>query len=937
MTDLKLNRNYGYDILINNFEPFLRNFIVNKVLIPNFGQAWMEEIPSGVISEFTNIKGETIPINISIDDFFEELNFLNLKDILVTSKNYKFAEPFVKDLNKEKFIEYMDELNIYRRKIAHAKSTFSDSDLLNLIEDIKGICQGDLSKEIKIYLDNEGYKNAKDIPLSFYEEYTCQNNLPPENYDLDGGFVGREKERKDIIKMIKSEQDRIITITGSGGVGKTAIALKIAHSFLEDLYNPYEALIWFSAKLDKLTEEGIVPLEPDIINDNQLIEDILQLLDSDALEKLKKAKVGTIELKNYLYQIFSDNKCLLIIDNLETILKNDALIDIIKDIPRPSQVLITSRKGLGEIERRYPITDMLEKDAIRLFRIISKERNREDLLRLKEQTILKLVKHVKCYPLLIKWSIGQVCLGKDVNSSFSQIFSGESEIAKFSFNDVFILLSDNSKNILYSMIVYGDQSVSKYIIEHLANLDEDNFEDAIKELIMTSFVYSINKEVENRIITEYSMLELTRGFVETKLDEDEKKKEILLTRYHHLSEQVQDFERSRNVFSHSLFRLGIKTPEEKVAFNYIKTAKNFFKNDDIEQAEENFEEAIKIAPNFTYALTEYSKFEYQRGHIHKALSLAKHAIDVNPENYHGWFNYGIMLKKSGDLDESIKTLKMAKELNPQHLPIYNELGISYTYMGLYEEAEKEFEEALKEEKYPNYRHQLMTLQFSAENYRRWSELFRKRGDKEGRIEKLKQSRDTILKAIEIGPDNRLFHTYRKIFQDLGIALCENNEFYEGCKYLQKSIQTIKIGKKEYIPDRKRIASSCFYLAVFGMKEKKIDLEKIDNWIETGLKNSDYDSKDYEKLNDLKKRINGERNNTAKRYLGSITYFNQYKNYGMIKQENKSHIFFLSGFRDKVSFEDFYNLNGRLVSFELIKNMKKEGEYIAVDLLFEKME
>lgn len=383
----RLNRTYGYDILINTFEPILRKFISNEIFLINFGINWKTKIPNGVITELLRIKEGELSENCSLEDFFEELTFLNLKDILIVSNNYKFAKSFFGELNKDKFIELMDDLNIYRRKIAHAKSTFHESDLLTLIDYVRLLSQGEAAKEIKCYLDNEEYKNITEIPPDFFEEYDCQNNLPAEDYDLDGGFVGRENEIRKIIKLIKSEQDRIITITGAGGVGKTAIALKIAYRFLADNHNIFDAIIWFSAKSNKLTDAGIVHFDPDIRNDEQLIKDILSIIDQETLLSFKNAHVPSDSYKAHLNNLFASQKCLLIIDNLETIIEDDSLITFIKDIPRPSQVLITSRKGLGEIERRYPLNDLQEKDAIKLFRIISKERNKLDLLQLKEETI----------------------------------------------------------------------------------------------------------------------------------------------------------------------------------------------------------------------------------------------------------------------------------------------------------------------------------------------------------------------------------------------------------------------------------------------------------------------------------------------------------------------------------------------------------------------
>lgn len=938
--NVKMNRNYGYELLINTFEPILRKYIINEVFLINFGNDWKKQIPKGVTIELIKIKGEQISNNSSIDEFFEELNFLSLKDILIVSNNFKLAKSFFGELNKDKFIELMDDLNTFRRKIAHAKSTFSDFDLTTVIDHVGLLSQGeaDNAKDIKRYLDNLEYKNAKDIPNDFFEDYECQNNLPSENYELDGGFVGRVKEIKSIKKLIQSDQDRIITITGAGGVGKTAIALRLAYSFLPDPHNKFEAIIWFSAKTNKLTDEGIVSMAPDIKSDMQLIEEIIGILDLETLQNFKEANVPAESYKTHLYKILSSQKCLLIIDNLETIINESALISFIKEIPRPSQALITSRKGLGEIERRYPLTDMAEKDAIQLFRIVAKERNRNDLLSLKTETISSLVKQVKCYPLLIKWSVGQVCLGKDINEAFSQIFEGDSEISKFTFNDVFSLLSENAKMILFSMIIYGEKSVSKYILMHLTNLSDDQFEDSIKELIITSFVFPESRDTESGVATEYSMLSLTRGFIENKLDDDEKVKEMLLTRHFHFSEQIQDFEKSKSSYSQSLFSLGIKSPEEQVAFTHVKAAKNFMRNNDIEEAEKNFKQAIKIAPKLSYVMTEYSKFEFGRGHVAEALKLAKRAVQHNPESYHAWFNCGITHKMARNYPESIKYLEKAKELNTKHLPIFSELGRVYTYVRDYEKAQIEFLDALKEEKYPNYRHKIMTLLFLADNYYRWADLFRDRQDIEGHIEKLTQASEIITEAIEIdSKDKRLWGLQRKICLSQGIVLSMHRGFAEGKPYLEESLKTIKSGNVDIAPHSKLVADSCFYLAAFGIKEVDYDIKQIENCINRGLANCTADSMQFEKLNRLKKEILGDEKTPfgdESRKYGSIKFFNLSKKYGVLNVGDDTHIFFISGFRERIQPETLSFIEGEVVSCTLIPNTEKKDQMIATDILFE---
>ena len=252
------------------------------------------------------------------------------------------------------------------------------------------------------------------------------------------------------------------------------------------------------------------------------------------------------------------------------------------------------------------------------------------------------------------------------------------------------------------MCIFGDRPISKNLLLHLTKLDDDVLEDAISELTITSFIYPDVSNSDGRLVTNYSMLSLTRGFIQHKLDEDKKIGLILHTRYYELKEQVEQIEKSRNLYIQSLLSLGVKNEDEKIAFTCVKTAKNFVKNEDFGRAEENFEKAIKVAPKFSYALSEYAKFEFERGHVQKSNELFESAINADPENYHSFLGYGIRLRKQNELKEAIDVLEKAMELNPDYLPIYNHLGRVYCFKEDFEKANELFEKAKKQEKYPNY-------------------------------------------------------------------------------------------------------------------------------------------------------------------------------------------------------------------------------------------
>lgn len=894
MGDIKIEllRRYGYDITINRFEPLLRKIMMNEVLILNYGlKNWQNEIPQGVIKNIIEEKEITLN-NIDIEDFFEELYLWSLKEIAVYSDHYKHLICLTGDLSKERFIELMDELNEVRKKIAHAKSTFTKLDLARLIEIVKEICQGEIAEELIKFINNESYKSADEIPPNFFSEYACPNNLPIEEYDLDGGFVGRRKEIEKIRKLLYSDQDRIITITGAGGVGKTAVALKTAYNILSDENNPFDAIIWFSAKEKKLIpDRGIVPIESDIKSCEQMVKDILNIVDNQTLQLFERSNMPRDKYKEHLHKIFSSQKCLLIIDNLETI-KDEETVHFIKDIPRPSQVLITSRKGLGEIERRYPLPNFSEKDAKTLFRLIAKERERIDLLMLSDETIGGLTKKVRYYPLLIKWSIGKVFLGKDILEAFTEIYSGKSEIAEFVFNDIFKIFSQPAKLCLYSMIIIGDKPISKHLLMHLANLDDDTFDDAIRELTITSFVYPGVSDTSEGIVTNYQMLSLTRGFVTYKLDEDSKTLRILQTRYYDLSRQIELLEKSQSEYNQALFSLGVKTEEEKIAFNYVKTAKNYIKTENFEKGTENFENAIEIAPNFSYALIEYAKFEFYRGHIPKSNELFQRSVDADKENFHAFFSFGNCLKRQKNLADAINMFKEAQRLNPDYLPIYNELGRVYSFDGKYEKANEQFEKAAKQQKYPNYMHNFITLKFKADNYKRWSVGFFKRNDHQEGFSKLYQALSAIEEANQIKKGDRVsILLEKKICKQIAINLCEIGKFEDSIPYFNRCFNEIQMLDGSTLNSDPEMADAYHYFDYYGLKKLK---------------------------------------------MGTIERYNVEKHYGIIRSKDETYLFVLNGFDKRLEQDEINSLEGRNVAFNIDVNPdpKKKNSPIAVNIRLE---
>jgi predicted ATPase/class 3 adenylate cyclase len=90
-----------------------------------------------------------------------------------------------------------------------------------------------------------------DLPAEFSSLRTL--NAVPNNLPIQlTSFIGREREIREVQELLK--QTRLLTLTGSGGCGKTRLALQVAADLLED----YPDGVWF-IDLSVLTDPLLVP------------------------------------------------------------------------------------------------------------------------------------------------------------------------------------------------------------------------------------------------------------------------------------------------------------------------------------------------------------------------------------------------------------------------------------------------------------------------------------------------------------------------------------------------------------------------------------------------------------------------------------------------------------------------------------------------------
>jgi WD40 repeat protein/DNA-binding XRE family transcriptional regulator len=156
-------------------------------------------------------------------------------------------------------------------------------------------------------------------------------------------FYGRTQEYASVVRWVQTDGCRLVGVVGMGGIGKTALTAKVAQAigpsfeavFWRSLRNAPPCREWLGAAVLFLSEHQVVPAEADEARRAQLLE------------------------------LLRDRRCLLVLDNFETVLEPCAsevryrdgytgyglVLELLGETAHQSSILVTSREGPAELRR----------------------------------------------------------------------------------------------------------------------------------------------------------------------------------------------------------------------------------------------------------------------------------------------------------------------------------------------------------------------------------------------------------------------------------------------------------------------------------------------------------------------------------------------------------------------------------------------------------
>lgn len=332
-------------------------------------------------------------------------------------------------------------------------------------------------------------------------------------------FIGREKEQAEVITLI--DKHRLVTLTGSGGVGKTRFAISAGGQLLEN----YPDGVWW-IELASLNNSLLLP---------QTIAASFGL----------KSQSGITHI-NLLVNFLRAKSILLILDNCEHLLDGCAhLTDtLLKNCP-DLKILVTSREPLGAMgEARYRIPSLGmpdpqgQLDSLKNIESIRLFEERAQLIQFdfsltpdNAESIAQICRRLNGIPLAIELAAAKVGMlspaqiAGQLEESLNLLTGGfrtalpRHQTLRASLDWSWNLLSKNEQKLMRQLSVF----TGGWTLEAAQSICDGNVSDLLHSLVTKSLITAKRATHDN---IRYAFHETIRQYAQEKLEEGEEGKVV---------------------------------------------------------------------------------------------------------------------------------------------------------------------------------------------------------------------------------------------------------------------------------------------------------------------------------------------------------------------------------------------------------------------------
>lgn len=670
--------------LISAIESDLREIILEQVGNLEPANILPQDVYSNAEGRLIGDRGISINgnDNLFLSDLLEYVDFYDLSKILNKIKN----EQACFDTETLKFItSSLENLSPCRNRVCHSRPLENEDfqQVLDFATELKSFGKSNNWENI-----NHAIKNLSDF--EFVLTYTIPtfwqkdkeviiHNIPVPEFD-DTGFLGRKDDRKRVNELILSNT-RVISIVGEGGIGKTALAQRCLYDILEISESEsegsriFDMILWVSLKTNTLTHKGAESIKNAIKNSDDMFKSI-----HDSL--IKSENLSLAEILNEILEYLSTFKILLCIDNLETISSNEVR-DFLSQIPNNSKVLITTRIGLGEIEYRFKLDKLSDKDSTDLLRQIAKMLNVDSIIRKKTAALNEICRKLYNNPLLIKWFVFNEASGNNMSSSLDRNSQSFREALKFCFENLYDNLNEFEIKTISAIACIKKPITNVELKYYLDDLDEIELQQALNQLFNSSMLITMHNNNEKV----YTLTSIAEEYISTLRPVDNSFYARIKEKQRDLRKVIESDLKQKNHYKYDLSNIVASTKDEVICSLYLKRAISNFKNGNIDETKKAIQSAKSLMPEYSeiyrinsYILSKENPF------------LAEHeletSIEYNPNNVLTRYAYAQFLVAHEDFPRADEQITAALKLDPDEKVLLTYKAWILTLNGNYTEAIK---------------------------------------------------------------------------------------------------------------------------------------------------------------------------------------------------------------------------------------------------------
>lgn len=331
--------------------------------------------------------------------------------------------------------------------------------------------------------------------------------LIPHNLPSLQPFFGREEELKKIADALDPDSRTWgALIDGPGGMGKTSLAVRAAYDAPPSIF---KKIIYISLKSRELDDDGLRDLSGFLVSGLvELFGELARELGRDDI-----VKVAEDQRPRLLIDALRDTQILLVLDNLESLLKpeRDTLFTFVKKLPAGCKAILTSRGRIGSGAEELILEKLGEQAALDTLAELAT--HNPHLAKTSEAERLVLYRETGGKPLLLRWTAGQIgrghCLTFTDALHFLRSCPPDNDPLEFIFGDLVDDFSDAETRALCALTYFTLPVKAEHVAAN-AGLLEPETDRALRSLVNRSLA------VPTYELTAFTLVPMVADFLRRK-------------------------------------------------------------------------------------------------------------------------------------------------------------------------------------------------------------------------------------------------------------------------------------------------------------------------------------------------------------------------------------------------------------------------------------